>query len=314
MKHFRYAKGFNAILSRRMEAIDRLTVSSIGNFLDNESLHQILQRVADLPALQELKVWCSQPVAWRHDWNFQNLRYLAIKGFGCERGTLNLPSFPTLLDLRISFGEANELPDPMEFRAFVDLSRLPCLTSLEIKGVIDAKIDDRLTFRGVTKSLRRFTAKYMNGWTFWDAWKCMNGSLEEIRLQTSRESGRPSTELNFPRLKTLELENSLDCLPLRNIGLPVLTQIDLKLGPGDFYDLQHHLSSSISVLQKLPISLNLMHDEICFDNYWPTLLDSQDLETLAQLISLSNVRLGEDGNTILDMLSSWIVNSELPDL
>jgi hypothetical protein len=212
----------------------------------------------------------------------------------------------------MSFGKDCELPHEKDFRVFVDLSRLPCLSSLEIEGVIDENIDDRLTFRGVTKSLRRFTAKYMNGWTFWDAWKCMNESLEEMRLLASRESYRPSTELNFPRLKTLELEYSLDCLPLLGIGLPVLTQIDLKLGPGDFYDLQCHLSSSISVLQKLPITLNFMHDEVCFDDYWPRELDSQALETLVQVLSLPNVRLGEDGNKILDMLSCWILNPGLP--
>ncbi|KAA8641403.1 hypothetical protein EYZ11_010859 [Aspergillus tanneri] len=274
---------------------------SIGSRPDKESLHQILQKVTDLPDLHRLKVCRSQPVVWRHDWNFQNLLCLEIKGVGCEQGTLNLPSFPALLDLRISFGEEFELPPAKKFHVYVDLSRLPSLSALEIEGVLDEEIDDRLTFRGVTKSLQRFTAKYMNGWLFWDNWKCMNESLKDIRLQTSRESNCCPTELNFPRLKTLELENSVDCLPL-NIGLPVLNQINLKLGPADFYSLSLHLSSPISVLQKLPITLNLIHDEI-FDTDWQTTLDSEELETLAQLISRSNVRLGEDEKLILEMLS-----------
>ena len=306
MEYFRYAKSFNALLSVRNMAVSRLTVSSIGSPPHKESLYQILQKVAGLPTLHRLKVWCSQPVVWRRDWNFQNLRCLEMKGLGCEQGTLNLPTFPALRDLRISFGEECQLPEfSKKFpRVYVDLSRLPSLSTLEIRGVIDESIDDHLIFRGSTPSLRRFTGKIMNGWPFWDNWKCMNESLEEIWLQTSSESKYCSSELNFPRLKTLELENSTHCLPLLNIGLPVLNEISLKLGPGDFNSLSCHLSSSTSVLQKLPITLNLMHDDIFFDTHWPTTLDSQALETLAQLISLPNVRLGEDGRIILEMLSS----------
>lgn len=279
--------------------IGRLTVTSIGNPLHKESLHDILQKVTDLPNIHSLKVWYSHPVIWRHYWNFRKLLCLEIKGLGCEQGTLNLPSFPALLDLRISFGEECTLPHPKNFHVYVDLSRLPSLSTLEIEGVIDEEIDDRLTFCGVTKSLQKFTAKRMRDWLFWDNWKCMNESLEEIRLQTLNDNKSCPTELNFPRLKILELENSMSCLPL-NIGLPVLNQINLKLGPGDFYDLSRHLSSPISVLQGLPIALNLMHD-VCFDTDWQTRLDSQELETLAQLISRSNVRLGEDEKIIWEM-------------
>lgn len=83
----------------------RLTATSTGSPPDKTSLHQILQKVTDLPDLHKLKVWSSQSVAWRHDWNFENLLYLEINGLGCEQGTLNLPSFPALLGLRMSFGE-----------------------------------------------------------------------------------------------------------------------------------------------------------------------------------------------------------------
>ena len=133
----------------------------------------------------------------------------------------------------------------------------------------------------------------------------MNESLQEIRLQPSRESYHCYTELDFLRLRTLELENSMGCLRLLDIGLPVLKQTDLKLGPWDFYYyLPRHLSSPISLLKKLPITLNLMHDEIVFDAHWPATLYSRALEPLAQLISLPKVKLGEDGNIILNMLSS----------
>ncbi|THC90367.1 hypothetical protein EYZ11_010168 [Aspergillus tanneri] len=84
MKYFKYAKSFNVFLSARTHGNrpSSLTVNSIGNPLDKESLRQVLQKATDRPALQGLKVWCSQPVVWRNDWNFQNLRYLAIKGLG----------------------------------------------------------------------------------------------------------------------------------------------------------------------------------------------------------------------------------------
>jgi hypothetical protein len=172
-------------------------VNSIGDHLDNKSLRQVLHKVTDHPGLQGLKVWCSQPVAWSNDWNFQNLRYLAIKGLGCERGTLNLPSFPALLDLRMAFGRETELPSHKDFHVFVDLSRLPSLSALEIDGIIDEGLRGHLTFHGVTKSLRRFTAKLMIDWTFWATWECMNERLEEIRLRTSGESDRPVRRLNF---------------------------------------------------------------------------------------------------------------------
>ncbi|KAK1146838.1 hypothetical protein N8T08_002599 [Aspergillus melleus] len=181
---------------------------------------------ADFPVLRELKVWCS---------------------LGCKPGTFCLPNFPALLNLKLCFGEYYYMPHGGDFDVYVDWSRLPSLIALEIEGILDDPLYGYLNFEGVTKSLRRFTAKHMNGWDFWDHWKSMNESLEEIRLQSARESYPRYTVLDFPRLKTLELANSLDCLPLFNIGLPALSQIDLKLGPTDFgYYLPYHLSSPTS--------------------------------------------------------------------
>lgn len=285
--------------------IGQLIATSIGKSPHRQSLQEILQKVTDLPDLHTLNVWYSQPVVWRHHWNFRNLLCLEINGLGCEQETLNLPSFPALLDLKMSFGEENEFPCPTDFHVYVDFSRLPNLSSLDIEGVIDEDISDGLTFCGVTKSLQKFTAKRMRYWPFWNNWKCMNESLEEIRLQclNDNKSFPGPTELYFPRLKILELENSMNCLPL-DIGLPVLNQINLKLGPGDFGYLSCHLSSPISVLHRLPITLNLRPDGDFFDSDWQTCLDSRELKTLAQLISRSNVRLGEDEKTILEMLSA----------
>lgn len=263
---------------------------------------------ADLPVLRELKVWCSEPIVWRQDWNFQNLRSLAIKGLGCKPGTFRLPNFPDLLNLKLCFGEYYYMPHRGDFDVYVDWSRLPSLLALDIEGVLDEPLYGYLNFKGVTKSLRRFTAKHMNGWDFWDHWKSMNDSLEEIRLYNSRENYPCYTVLDFPRLKTLELANSLDCLPPFNIGLPALSQIDLKLGPGDFgYDIPYHLSSPSSVLKRLPITLSLMQDDGVYSHWLEELrdLDCPLPEILTQLVSLPNVSLGEDDNTILQILSSW---------
>jgi hypothetical protein len=122
-----------------------------------------------------------------------------------------------------------------------------------------------------------------------------------VSFESTRQGRFCPTELTFSHLETLELENSLSCLPL-NIGLPVLNGIDLNLGPGDFDNLSRHLSSPSSVLQKLPTNLNFVR-EIFPGVDWSQVSD-EELDALNELKSLSNVGLGEDHKIIVEMFSS----------
>lgn len=138
-------------------------------------------------------------------------------------------------------------------------------------------IVDRKTPNRNTSCFKTFRATDMNSWLSWDNWKCMNESLEVIRLQTSREKRCSSLiEPDLPRLMTLELESSMDCLYL-NIGLLVLNQFNPKLGPGDFYAPPRHVLPPILVLQELSITLNTMHYQIFCSDYWHAELNKQEL-------------------------------------